>query len=167
MGLRIPSAPLPVYPTALSLAFTTEVYVLAGISPFPALRTFALALVIPVVLTILGRLVLGDRDRGALAAALAILAVMAGVDLRLGVLVALTIVALIAERYVLPASARTIRWPRITTFATRLVAVLCLAVTIHVLQSGTIGNVARAVGHEAPLRQPLTVGAHKSDKAIG
>lgn len=166
MVVKIPRPPLPVYPTALSLAFATEVYVLSGVSPFPALRTFALALVIPIVLTVLGGLVLGDRDRGALAAALAILAVMAGVDLRLGVLVALIIVLLIVERYVLPASARTIRWPRITTITTRLIAVLWLAVGIHALQAGTIGVIARAIANETALRQPVTADASPSDPDI-
>jgi hypothetical protein len=163
---RVPSPALPIYPTALSLAFATEIYVLSGISPFPALRTFALALLIPVVLTILGRLALGDRDRGALAAALAVLGIMAGVDLRLGILVALTILALFAERYLLPASARTIRWPRITTIATRVIAVLWLAVGIHILQTGTIGVVVRAIGNETGLRQAVAAAASPADPDI-
>ena len=163
---RLPRAPFPLYPTLLSIAFVAELFVLSGVSPFPVLRTLVLAVAIPFALTAVGRVVMGDRDRGALFAAIALLLLMTGGDLRIALILGLALAALLAERYVLPERARTIRWPRITVLVTRLSVVLLLAVGIHAVQSGTPGVVVRAVEYEAMHGRATTVSASADDPDI-
>jgi hypothetical protein len=150
----------------LGFAFIVQLFVMSGISPFSSLRIFAAALIIPIALTFLGRALLGDRDRGALAAALAVLAAMTGVDLWLGIVVLVAIGLLFAERYLLPPRLQTIRWPRITMIMSRLTAILALAIGLHAIQQGTPGVVARAIATETPLRGAVTAPASPEDPDI-
>jgi hypothetical protein len=161
-----PRLPIPLYPTVLGFAFVFELFVMSGISPFSSMRVFAVAVIVPVALTFAGRALMGDRDRGALAAALAVLAIMTGVDLLLGILVLVAIGLLLAERYLLPERYQTIRWPRITMIMSRLTAILALAVGLHAVQQGTPGLVARALATETPLRPSVTAAASASDPDI-
>jgi hypothetical protein len=147
--------PIPIYPIILTVAFVVELFVVSGVSPFPVLRTLALAVIVSLVVTVVARLVMGDRHRGGFVAALTTLAVLAGADLRIAAILTILIAALLLERFVLPEARRTIRWHRVSALASRLVAVMVLAVAIHAVQSGTPAVIVRAVGQEA-MRPPVT-----------
>jgi len=161
-----PRLPIPLYPTVIGFAFVFELFVMSGVSPFSSLRTFAVALIVPIALTFAGRALMGDRDRGALVASLAVLAIMTGVDLWLGIVVLVAIGALLAERYLLPERLQTIRWPRITMIMSRLSAILAPAVVLHSVQQGTPGLVARAIATETALRPAVTAAAAADDPDI-
>lgn len=163
---RLRAFPIPVHPTVLALVFVVELFVVSGVSPFPVLRTLALAAIIPLGLTVVACLVMGDRHRGGFVATVLVLAVMAGGDLRIAMLVGVVLLALLAERFVLPEKRRTIRWHRISALTSRLVAILVLAVLIHALQSGTPGVIARAISQESMRPSATTVPVAAGDPDI-
>jgi hypothetical protein len=128
-----------------------ELFVTSGVSPFVVVRSLLVAVAAGALLSGLGRILLGDRDRGGVFATLAILLFVVGADLRLAALLTVAIALLFVERYGLPA-ARRLRWALIGRFLPRATAVLLLAIAIQAVQGGTLGIVARAVTEEAPFR---------------
>ena len=151
-GRRLPIA---WYPTVLAVALVVELINVGGTSPFAAARPMILAIVGGILLAALGRLVLGDRDRGGVLAALWVLALLGSEDLRLTFAIVAATVLLLLERYALPPARQTIRWSRIDRIAGRIVIVLCLAVVIQAVQLGSIGSAERAIVRETPLRPTI------------
>ncbi len=94
--------PIAWYPTLLAVALIVELINVGGTSPFAATRPMILAIVGGILLAALGRLVLGDRDRGGVLAALWVLALLGSEDLRLTFAIAAATVLLLLERYALP-----------------------------------------------------------------
>jgi hypothetical protein len=111
-----------------------------------------LAIVGGIALATIGRLLLGDRDRGGVFAALWVLALLGSDDIRLTFAVIAATVLLLLERYALPPERRTIRWPRIDRIAGRIVLILTVAVVIQAVQLGSLRGAVRSLTHETPLR---------------
>ena len=158
--------PIRLYPIALALAAVAELLVVSAASPFAAGRAFLAAVVIAIALSIIGRLLLGDRDRAGLFAALGVLVIMAGRDPRVDVAVAIAVILLLAERYLVPPERRTIDWPRISRIVTGLTAILVLALVIQGVQLGTPQRFARALVYQTPLRPAVTAAASPTDPDI-
>ncbi len=157
LGSWTPS--LPFYPLALAVGFVLLVTSAAGVSPFAAVRTLGLTMIVAIAVTWVGVRLLGDPHRGGIVATLVILGILAGGDLRLAVVVAAAVVILAIERHVLPPARQTIRWPKVGMAASRLVAIFLLAIGIQAIQLGTFGLVARAVVMETGLQpgpQPVS-----------
>ncbi|MEO5884274.1 MAG: hypothetical protein ABIQ58_01985, partial [Candidatus Limnocylindrales bacterium] len=130
------------YPIWFALAFVTLLTVVSGVSPFGAIRALVITAVIAALLVMAGTAILRDRHRGGILGALAILGVMGG-DARLMIVVGIAVVLLLVERYMVPAGRQTIRWARIGTIASRLVAILVLAIGIQAFQVGAFELVWR------------------------
>ena len=131
---------------------------MSGASPFSAGRPLILAVLAGVGLAWLGRLLLGDRDRGGVFATFWVLALLGSEDLRLSIVILVATALLLVERYALPAARRTIRWVKIGRIASRLTIVLGIAIVIQGIQLQSIGPAVRAVTHETALR-PTTAPA--------
>jgi hypothetical protein len=158
-----PEAPQPVrgialYPVLLAVTLLVELVNVSGVSPFSAGRPMLITIVVAFVVAWLGRLVMGDRDRGGIVAALWILALLGGDDPRLALAIVAATALLLAERYLLPKTGKPIRWSRIGRVFSSLVAVFALAVAIQAVQTGAIAASIRSITHETPLR-PATVPA--------
>jgi len=136
-----------------------------GVSPFAAIRSWLLVIAIALLLSTAGRVLLGDKDRGGILAAIWVLALLGGDDPRFGLMIIAVTVLMILERYALAPERRTIRWAWIGRWASRLAAVVALAVLIQSIQMGTLADAVRAVTHETALRsQPgPTVAADDPD----
>ena len=158
--------PIRLYPIVLALAAVGELLIVSAASPFAALRAFVAAIVIAIALSLIGRLVFGDRDRAALFAAIGIGLIMAGRDPRAVVAVAVAVGLLLMERYLVPPARRTIEWPRVSRVAAALTAVLVLAMLIQAIQLGTPQRFARAAIYQTALRPAVTTTASPSDPDI-
>jgi hypothetical protein len=142
---------IAIYPIAFALGFVVLLVVVSGVSPFAAARTLVVTAAIATALVILGTVLLGDKDRGGVFGALAILAVMGG-DIRLTIVILIAFVLLLLERYAIPADRQTIRWSKIGLIASRLVVILLLAIGIQAIQLGAPAWAWRAVTHETALQ---------------
>ncbi len=140
------------YPALLAATLVVELVNVSGVSPFSSGRPVIVAVVVALLLALLGRVLLGDPDRGGIAAALWVLALLGGDDPRLALAIGAATVLLFAERYLLPAERRTIRWSRIGLVFSRLAVVFALAVAIQAVQTGALSDAARSVTHETALR---------------
>lgn len=152
------AARIALYPILIALALVAELFVTSGVSPLAIVRSLVVAVAVGALLSGTGRVLLGDRDRGGVFAALAILLFVVGADFRLAALLGFAITILFVERYGLPA-ARRLRWGLIGRFLPRASAVFLLAIAIQAFQWGTPGLVLRALTEEAPFRTAAEVPA--------
>jgi hypothetical protein len=143
---------IALYPALLAAVLVVELVNVSGVSPFSAGRPMIVALLVALLLAWIGRVLLGDEARGGVFAALWVLTLLGGDDPRLALTVVAASALLLAERYLLPSGRRTIRWPRISGFLSKLVAVFALAVVIQSIQTGALADAARSATHETPLR---------------
>ncbi len=147
-----PARTIALYPVLLAVTLVVELVNVSGVSPFSAGRPMIVAIVLALVLAVLGRLLFGDPDRGGIAAALWVLALLGGDDPRLAVAIGAATLLLLAERYLLPKARQTIRWSRIGLVFSRLAVVFALAVAIQAVQTGALSDAVRSVTHETALR---------------
>ena len=147
------------YPALLAATLVVELVNVSGVSPFSAGRPMLIAILVALALAGFGRLLFGDADRGGIAAALWVLALLGGDDPRLALAIVAATALLLAERYLLPAARQTIRWSRIGFVFSRLVVVFALAVAIQAIQTGALSDAARSVTHETALRPALAQAA--------
>jgi hypothetical protein len=150
---------IALYPVLLAVTLVVELVNVSGVSPFSAGRPMIVAIVLAFVLAGLGRLLFGDPDRGGVAAALWVLALLGGDDPRLALAIGAATLLLLAERYLLPKERQTIRWSRIGTVFSRLAVVFALAVAIQSIQTGALSDAARSVTHETALRPAVAKAA--------
>ena len=139
---------IALYPALLAATLIVVLLNVGGVSPFSTGRPMLLAVIAGLLLAGLGRLLLGDRDRGGFFAALWVLAVLGGDDPRLALMVGAATLLLLAERYLLPKARQTVRWSRIGTIFTRLVLVFALAVGIQSIQTGALARAIRSMTQE-------------------
>lgn len=159
---RSPRSPVALYPALLAAMLVIELINVSGVSAFSAGRPMIIAIVGGVFLSIIGTILMRDRHRGGVLAAIWVLALMAGDDPRLALVIALATVLLFVERFVLPRERRTIRWSRIGTYFSRLVAVLALVIVIQAIQTGAVEGLLRAAVHETPLRPAVAAASPAS-----
>jgi len=86
-----PGRRIALYPALLAVTLIVELVNVSGVSPFSAGRPLILAITLALVLAWLGRLLFGDPDRGGIAAALWVLALLGGDDPRLALAIAIGI----------------------------------------------------------------------------
>ena len=159
--------PIAIYPAVLAVALVAELVNVGGVSPFSAVRAWLITATAGLVLAALGRLVLGDKHRGGVLAALWVIALLGGDDLKFGFVIVGATAVMLLERYGLPAERRTIRWAWIGTWASRLAGIVALAVLIQAIQMGTLPDAWRSLTHETFLRpQPADVAPGSSDPDI-
>ncbi len=151
--------PIALYPIGLALVLLLELLNVAGVSPFTAGRPFLIAVAGAALLALIGRLLLGDRDRGGMFAAIWVLALMGSDDPRLTLAVALATVLLLLERYAIRGERHLVPWPRVGRIMSWLVAIFGLAVVIQGFQVGWPGVAARAAREETPLRPSAAIAA--------
>jgi hypothetical protein len=136
--------------------------VASGVSPLVIVRSLLVAAAAGALLSGLGRILLGDRDRGGIFATLAIFLFVVGADVLIAVLLGGAIGLLFVERYVVP-PARRFRWRVIGRFFSTVTAILLLAIGIQAIQSGTPGLIVRALAEEAPFRPASSVPTPSAD----
>jgi hypothetical protein len=155
--------PIALYPIALAAALVAELLVVSGVSPFGVVRSLVVAVLVAIAATVVGRLVLADRDRGGVAASLGILLLFAGADTRIMIVVGVGFAIIAFERLATHRNP-VIRWWVVGRVLTALVAILALAIGIRAVQDGTAGVVAREVMSETPLAgsatQPVVAADH-------
>lgn len=154
---------IALYPIVLAVALVVELIVVSGVSPFAAGRSLIAAAVIGALLSIGGRLLLGDAHRGGVFAVLGILLVVGGTDGRIAVLVLMAMALLFVERYAFPADRRRLRWPLVGRLMTGLATILVVAVGIQGLQNGAPELMIRTLTAEGPLRPASVVAAGRAD----
>jgi hypothetical protein len=146
------SLPIAVYPAVLAVALVIELVNVAGVSPFAAVRTVVIAVAVALLVAAVGRLLLGDKDRGGILASLWVLGLLGGDDPRFALVILAATVVMLLERFALSAERKTIRWSRIGRWGSRLAGIAVLAVTIQAVQMGTLMDAWRSVTKETPLR---------------
>jgi hypothetical protein len=157
---------IALYPVLLAIALVVELLNGSGSSLFAAVRSLAIVAVVAIALSWLGRLILRDADRGGILAALWVLALLAGEDLRVAAVIAVASGLLIGERYLLPARYETIRWGRIGRVFGRLAIILALAIAIQAVQLGALSAALRSLTHETALRPATPDPVDPSDPDI-
>jgi hypothetical protein len=155
---------IALYPVGLAIVLVFELLNVSGVSMFSAGRPFLISIVGAFALSALGRVLLGDRDRGGVFASLWVLALLGSEDVRLGLVIAIATGLLLLERYALDPAKQTIRWPRISRILSRVIAVFGVAVVVQGIQAGTFPSIARSLMYETPLRPaPAYPGAASTD----
>ena len=143
---------IALYPVGLALVLVFELLNVSGVSVFATGRPFLVAVLGALALSALGRLLMRDRDRGGVFAALWVLALLGSEDVRLGLVIAIATVLLLVERYALDPARQTIRWPRISRILSRVIVVFGIAVVVQGIQAGTFQSIARSIIYETALR---------------
>lgn len=144
--------PIALYPAVIAIALVAELVNVGGVSPFAAIRSWLIATAVALLLSALGRLLLGDKDRGGILAALWVLALLGGDDPRFVFVIVAATALMLLERYALPAERRTIKWAWIGRWGSRLAGLIALAVFIQSIQMGALQDAWRSLTHETPLR---------------
>jgi hypothetical protein len=163
---RLQVPPIALYPAVLAIALVVEMLNVSGTSPFAAVRSVIVVVVAALLVSLLGRLLLGDHERGGVLAGFWILAVLSGDDMRLAAVAAIGSVFLFGERYLLPPDRRTIRWPRVGRVFGRLAVILTIAIVIQAAQLGVLADALRSLTHETALRPGLPAPANPADPDI-
>ena len=118
----------------------------SGSRSVPIVAVAILGIVVSVVL----RLVIGERDRAGFASFITMVALIGG-DPRL-LLVALLLVAiLVVEARVLRGRLR-VSWPLIGRASRAFALLLCLAIVVQAVQLGAVNVIGRSLTNEGPLR---------------
>jgi len=143
---------IALYPVGLAVVLVFELLNVSGVSLFSTGRPFLIAVIGALALSVLGRVLLGDRDRGGVFAALWVLALLGSEDVRLGLVIAIATGLLLLERYGLDPAKQTIRWARISRILSRVIVVFGIAVIVQGIQAGTFPSIARSLVYETPLR---------------
>ncbi len=158
--------PIAVYPAVIAVALVAELVNVGGVSPFSALRGWIVVIGLGLLLSALGRLLLGDKDRGGILAAIWVIALLGGDDPAFVFVMAAATAVFLLERYGLRADRRTIRWWWIGRWTSRVAGVIALAVFIQSVQMGTLADAGRSLTHETFLRAdppPAATGTNDPD----
>jgi hypothetical protein len=148
---------VPLYPTILGLAVVLQVMALNGVGLWVSFRTLIAVLLLGLAVTFGTRVLLGDRDRAGIAAALTLVA-LTGADRRLLLAAALAILVLLVERRGLGGRLQ-VPWPRIGAVSRGLAAIVCVAIVIQAVQAGAVGVIGRSITDEGPLKPHRTFAA--------
>ena len=123
------------YAILLTLSWLLEVYAVSRVEPPAALRAFLVAIAVSLVVTLVLTVALG-RERGALAAATVLVALIAGHNPLIVLVVPAAIVILLIERHWSGQGRLRLPWPRIHETLTILIAIL------FVIQLGRVASMA-------------------------
>ena len=103
-------------------------------------RGGSIVIVLALLLSAIGRLLLGDKDRGGILAALWVIALLGGDDRAFLLVMAATTACSFWSGTRLPPERRTIRWWWIGRATSRIAGVIALAVLIQSIQMGTLAD---------------------------
>ena len=155
---------LPIYPIALGGVLFLQLVATSGVGVWVALRPLVIVLLIGVAVTAALRILLGDADRTGPAAAVAMLAIMAGGDRRILVLALLVIAIFVIEARLLRREL-VLPWPTINAFGRALSIIVAVAVLIQAVQVGAVKTLARSMTHEGVLKPVRTFAPQASSTA--
>ncbi len=145
---------VPLYPIVVALALFLQLIAINGVGLWVSLRALIVVAVIGIVVSVILRLLLGDRDRAGVAAFATVVALVGG-DPRL-LLVALILIALLFVEGRLLRGRVRVSWPQIGRISRVFALVLCLAIVVEAFQLGGIDVITRSITNEPPLRAPRT-----------
>jgi hypothetical protein len=139
------------YPVGILAGFVLFLLVNWGVSPYSAGRPLLIALAVGLALPWLFGLLVGDRHRAGLLAALVVLLLLAGQSPIAAALIAGVFLILLAESWTGRGRSRRIRWPVITRAMSAVSAILLVAIGILAVQNGGIVRIPRDLVAEAPV----------------
>ncbi len=146
---------LPIYPIALGGFLLLQLVATGGVGVWVALRPLVIVLLIGIAVTAALRIILGDADRAGPAAAIAMMAIMAGGDRRILVLTFVVIVIFIIERRVLRRQLM-LPWRTMNAVGRALTIIVAIAVLLQAVQVGAVKTLARSITHEGILKPVRT-----------
>lgn len=148
-----PAAPggVPLYPVLLAIAFVMSIVLTTGGSPYAGLRLLIGFAIGALLVSAAARVLLGDRDRAGIVAALVVVFAFKGMDWRIAILLLIAIGLIVAER--LAAMRRPLRVPlalagRVLNAAS---VVLLVAVVLGSAGDGSLGPYLGAFRSEGPV----------------
>ncbi len=149
-----PRSDVPVYPVVVGLALFLQLVAINGVGFWVSFRALIAVLLLGIVVSVVMRVVLGDRDRAALAAFMTMVALIGG-DPRLVLAVGLLVVVLFVDGRVLHGHVR-VSWPQIGRISRVFALLLCLLIVVQAVQLGAVAVIGRSLTNEPPLRAART-----------
>jgi hypothetical protein len=151
---------VPLYPALLAIAFVLSIVLTTGGSPYAGIRLLIGFAVGALLVSAAARLLLGDRDRAGIVAALVVVFVFKGIDWRVAILLLFAIGLILAERLVATRRPLRMPWSLAGRVANAASAVLLVAVLLRSAGDGSLGPYLGQIRSEGPtaLREQLAVG---------
>ncbi len=142
------------YVILLAVSWLLEVYAVSRVEPPAASRAFLIAIALSLAVTLVATAILG-RERGAFAAAIVVVALIAGRNPLIALVVPALVIILLIERRWFEQGRLRLPWPRIHETLTILIAVLFV---IQLGRVATMADPAPVVSPSAWADQPLNSG---------
>ena len=151
---------VPLYPALLTLAFVLSMVLPTIGSPYAGVRLLIGFAIGALLVSIAARILLGDRDRAGIVAALAVVFVFKGIDPRVALLVFLAIGLIVAERLAAVRRPLRIRWALVGRVANAASVIFLVAVLLRSAGDGSLGAYVGAIRSEGPtvLREHSVIG---------
>jgi hypothetical protein len=163
VGTARPAAPggLPLYPVLLAIAFVLSIVLTTGGSPYAGLRLIIGFAIGALLVSAAARVLLGDRDRAGIVAALVVVFVFKGMDWRIAILLLIAIGLIVAERLAAMRRPLKVPWALAGRVLNAASAVLLVAVLLRSAGDGSLGPYLGQVRSEGPtaLREGVPVQA--------
>jgi len=147
---RVGRFPLPIYPTVLGAMLFFQLVATSGVGVWVSLRPFVVVVLLGLAVTAALLVLLGDAHRAAPAAAMSMLAIMAG-DVRIVILAFALVAILLVERRLLGGRLK-VPWPRLGYLGEALTVIVSIAIVIQAVQLGSFDILARSLTAEGPLK---------------
>lgn len=142
---------LPLYPVLLAIAFVLSIVLPTGGSPYAGIRLLIGFAIGALLVSVAARLLLGDRDRAGIVAALAVAFVFKGLDWRVAILLLFAIGLIIGERMVAFRRPLRVPWALAGRVANAASVVLLVAVVLRSAGDGSLGLYIGAIRSEGPV----------------
>lgn len=142
---------LPLYPVLLAIAFVLSIVLPTGGSPYAGIRLLIGFAVGALLLSVVARLLLGDRDRGGIVASLVVAFAFKGIDWRIAILILVAIGLILGERLVAPRLPLRVPWALAGRVANVASVVLLVAVLLRAAGDGSLGPYIGAIRSEGPV----------------
>ena len=142
---------MALYPIVVGLALLLQLMALNGVGFWVSFRAIIAVAILGIVVSVVLRLVIGERDRAGFASFITMVALIGG-DPRL-LLVALVLVAiLVVEARGAARSSPGVLAVDRPRLAERSPCILCLAIVVQAVQLGAVNVIGRSLTSEGPLR---------------
>ncbi len=151
---------VPIYPALLAIAFVLSMVLPTIGSPYAGIRLLIGFAIGALFVSATARVLLGDRDRAGIVAALIVVFVFKGADSRIAILILVAIGLVVAERLAARRRPLHVPWALVGRVANTASMVLLVAVLLRSAGDGSLGAYIGAIRSEGPdvLRERLAVG---------
>ena len=141
---------VPLYPALLAIAFVLSIVLTTGGSPYAGLRLLIGFAIGALLVSAAARVLLGDRDRAGIVAALIVVFAFKGMDWRIAILLLIAIGLIVVERLAAMRRPLKVPWALVGRVMNAASVVLLVAVVLRSAGDGSLAPYLGAIRGEGP-----------------